>query len=50
MMLFVCIAWILIIANAPWWIWVAFTAHIVGCIVNWLFGNNDKFNKLIKKL
>lgn len=50
MMLLICIAWILIMANAPWWIWTAFVVHIVGCIFAWLFEDNNKVNKLIETL
>ena len=50
MMLLIVVAWILVVANAPWWIWVSFVAHIVGCIFAWLFESNDTVNKLIDKL
>ncbi len=50
MMLLICICWILVVANAPWWIWVAFVIHIVGCIFAWLFEDNNKVNKLIETL
>jgi len=50
MMLLIVVAWILIVAKAPWWIWVAFVIHILGCIFAWLFESNDTVNKLIDKL
>ena len=50
MMLLIIIAWILVVANAPWWIWVAYVIHIVGCVFAWLFESNDTVNKLIDKL
>jgi len=50
MMLLIIVAWILVVANAPWWIWVAFVTHIVGCVFSWLFESNDTINKLIDKL
>jgi len=50
MMLLICICWILVVANAPWWIWMAFIVHIVGCVFAWLFESNDTVNKLIDKL
>ena len=50
MMLLIVVAWILVVANAPWWIWMAFIVHIVGCIFAWLFESNGTVNKLIDKL
>lgn len=50
MMLLIVIAWILVVANAPWWIWVAFIVHIVGCFFAWLFDDNKQVNKLIESL
>jgi len=50
MMLLIVVAWILVVANAPWWIWMAFIVHIVGCVFAWLFESNDTVNKLIDKL
>jgi hypothetical protein len=38
MMLLICIAWILVVANAPWWIWMAFIFHIIFLFISWLFG------------
>jgi len=48
MMLLIIIAWILSIANAPWWIWMCFIIHIVGSFVVWIF--NGDANKLVNKL
>ena len=50
MMLLIVIAWILVVANAPWWIWVAFIVHIVGLFFAWLFDDNKQVNKLIESL
>ena len=50
MMLLIVVAWILVVANAPWWIWIAFIVHILGCVFAWLFESNDTVNKLIDKL
>jgi cell division protein FtsW (lipid II flippase) len=49
-MLLLVIAWILFMAKAPWWIWVCFVTHIVGCFFAWLFDTNKSVNKLIDKL
>ena len=38
MMLLICICWILVMANAPWWIWLAFITHIIFSFISWLFG------------
>jgi len=50
MMLLICIAWILVIANAPWWIWSAFWIHILGSFLAWLFNDNKPLDDLIDKL
>ena len=50
MMLLIVVAWILVVAKAPWWIWVAFITHIVGSLFAWLFESNESVNKLIDKL
>ena len=50
MMLLICICWILVVANAPWWIWTTFVVHIVGSIFAWIFEDNSKVNKLIETL
>jgi len=50
MMLLIVVAWILIVANAPWWIWVCYVIHVVGGLSLWLFESNDTVNKLIDKL
>lgn len=50
MMLLICIAWILVVAKAPWWIWGAFVTHIVGSIFAWLFNDNKTLDDLINKL
>lgn len=48
MMLLICICWILVVANAPWWIWIAFTLHILFVIISWLFGyDSDKIGDYI---
>ena len=49
-MLLIVVAWILVVAKAPWWIWVAFVIHIVGSVFAWLFKSNESVNKLIDKL
>ena len=50
MMLLVVIAWVLVIANAPWWIWTCFIVHIMGSFFAWMFGDNQKLDNLIDKL
>jgi len=50
MMLLIVVAWILVVAKAPWWIWFAFVTHIVGSVFAWLFKSNESVNKLIDKL
>lgn len=40
MMLLIIIAWILVIANAPWWIWLCYTLHIIGSVFAWLFDSD----------
>ena len=47
MMLLVIVAWVLVVANAPWWVWLCFTIHIIGSFVAWVF--NYDFNKLNEK-
>lgn len=37
-MLQIIIAWILVVANAPWWIWLFFSLHILGDFIS--FANN----------
>ena len=50
MMLLIIVAWILVVANAPWWIWVCYVVHFVGGLSLWLFESYDTGNKLIDKL
>jgi len=50
MMLLIVVAWILVVAKAPWWIWVCYVIHVVGGLSLWLFESNDTVNKLIDKL
>jgi len=50
MMLLIVVACILVVAKAPWWIWVAFVTPIVGSVFAWLFKSNESVNKLIDKL
>ena len=50
MMLLICIAWILVMANAPWWVWSAFCFHILGSVLAWLFKDNKQLDDLIDKL
>jgi len=50
MMLLIVVAWILVVAKAPWWIWVCFIIHIIGSLFARLFESNDTLNKLIDKL
>ena len=50
MMLLIVVAWILVVANAPWWIWVAYSIHVIGSLSLWLFQSKDTVNKLIDKL
>lgn len=50
MMLLIIVAWILVVANAPWWIWVCYVIHVVSGLSLWLFESNDTVNKLIDKL
>ncbi len=49
MMLLICIAWILVVAKAPWWIWMAFILHVIGCFFAWLFETNDVLINLTDK-
>ena len=42
MMLLICICWILLIANAPWWVWTCFLLHIIFSFISWLFGRDPK--------
>jgi len=48
-MMLIIVAWILIKASAPWWIWVAFTLHIVSNIFVFLSEENNRI-KIINKL
>ena len=50
MMLLVVIAWILVLANAPWWIWLFYFIHIFVSLFNFILDNDSIFNELIKKL
>jgi len=50
MMLLIVVAWILVVAKAPWWIWVCYVIHVVGGLSLWLFKSNESVNKLIDKL
>jgi cell division protein FtsW (lipid II flippase) len=50
MMLLIVVVWILVVANAPWWIWVCYVIHVVGGLFLWLFESNESVNKLIDKL
>jgi len=49
-MLLIVVVWILVVANAPWWIWVCYVIHVVGGLFLWLFESNESVNKLIDKL
>tara|TARA_R110000796_G_scaffold233693_1_gene352252 strand:+ start:638 stop:787 length:150 start_codon:yes stop_codon:yes gene_type:complete len=48
-MLLIIIAWILIKASAPWWIWTAFILHIVFSILVFLSDENNLI-KITNKL
>lgn len=50
MMLLFVVAWILVKATAPWYIWVLFFTHIVGSFFASIFENNRKIDNLIEKL
>jgi len=50
MMLLIVIAWILVVAKAPWWIWIAYSIHVIGTIFLGLFESSESVNKLIDKL
>tara|TARA_R100001530_G_scaffold56501_1_gene41269 strand:- start:77 stop:238 length:162 start_codon:yes stop_codon:yes gene_type:complete len=51
MMLLIIIAWVLLVANAPWWIWACYVVHIVFLFVSWLFNYDPKeVGKAIDKL
>jgi len=47
MMLLIIIAWILSIANAPLWVWLCFTIHIIASIFAWVFDRDTI--KMIKE-
>jgi hypothetical protein len=47
MMLLIIIAWILVVANAPWYMWLCFTTHILGSFVAWVF--KDDRQELLRK-
>tara|TARA_E500000318_G_C3491795_1_gene184687 strand:+ start:389 stop:541 length:153 start_codon:yes stop_codon:yes gene_type:complete len=49
-MLLIVVAWILIVAKAPFWIWMAYSIHVVGTIFFGLFESSKTVNKLIDKL
>jgi len=50
MMLLVVVAWILVKATAPWYIWGLFFTHIVGSFFASIFENNKRIDNLINKL
>jgi hypothetical protein len=50
MMLLIIIAWVLLVANAPWWIWACYVVHILGLFFSWLFRENKELDNLIDKL
>ncbi len=50
MMLLFVVAWILVKATAPLYIWVMFFTHIVGSFFASIFVNNKKIDDLIDKL
>lgn len=50
MMLLIIVAWILVVAKAPWCIWVCYVIHVIGGLFLWLFESNESINKLIDKL
>lgn len=50
MMLFIVIVWILFIANAPWWIWVCFSFHLIGSFIIWIESGLDHLIDILNKL
>jgi hypothetical protein len=50
MMLLIVICWILLVANAPWWIWICFSIHLIGSCVMWLDNGLDYFLQILDKL
>lgn len=40
MMLLAVILWILVIANAPWWVWTLYVLHIIGTILSEVLDND----------
>jgi len=50
MMLLVVITWILLVANAPTWIWIIFSIHIISSCIVFLDSGLDYFLEILEKL
>jgi hypothetical protein len=49
MILLVIIAWILVKATAPWYVWGLLLSHIVLNFLNWVFDYNNTIVEFIKR-
>ena len=50
MILLIVIAWILVVAKAPIWIWVLFIIHTIGSIIMWIDGGINYLLEILKKI
>ena len=49
-MLLIVVAWILIKASAPWWVWTSFILHVIFSLFVFLFDENNRIKSLTDKL
>ena len=50
MILLIVIAWILIVAKAPVWIWFLFFIHTVSVIILWFDNGLNYLTEILKKI